>query len=161
MRGERFLEPMIYQAEISMKHTTITLAAQERREALAGWLMAGPAIILIAVFLITPFFMAFGLSFTNQRLVSPNPAEFVGLRNFQRMLTVRTLTLDPLSDASTGAYLRDEDGALVYPQLRDFTRSDEYPQYKGMRELTSFSAGMRKLSYLQAMWYFSKPWPIP
>ena len=37
------------------------------RQNSAGWLMAGPAFLLICLFLILPFLMAIGFSFTNQR----------------------------------------------------------------------------------------------
>ena len=56
--------------------------------------MAGPAFLLIVLFLITPFFMAVGFSFTNQRLVSPNPTEWVGTRNYERLFGIATLTLE-------------------------------------------------------------------
>lgn len=46
-----------------------------------------PALILLVVFLITPFVMAFILSFTNQRLVSPLPTRFIALRNYVRFFT--------------------------------------------------------------------------
>ena len=56
---------------------------------MTAWLMSGPAFILLIVFLIIPFLMAFGLSFTNQRLI-PNvnvPTQFIGLDNYGRMFT--------------------------------------------------------------------------
>lgn len=43
-----------------------------------------PACILLIIFMVVPFFSAFGLSLTNQKLI-PNPmvpAKFVGLRNY-------------------------------------------------------------------------------
>ncbi len=40
--------------------------------------------MLLIVFLTIPFIAAIGLSFTNQRLVSPLPTTFVGLRNYVR-----------------------------------------------------------------------------
>ncbi|MEL6528084.1 MAG: sugar ABC transporter permease, partial [Chloroflexota bacterium] len=46
-------------------------------EAIVGWLMMSPALILLCLFLLYPFVTAFTYSFTNQRLISPNPAEFV------------------------------------------------------------------------------------
>ncbi len=46
--------------------------------------LVGPAIVLLIVFLTIPFIAAIGLSFTNQRLVSPLPTTFVGLRNYVR-----------------------------------------------------------------------------
>lgn len=108
----------------------------DRWEALAGWLMASPAILLLLGFLIIPFFMAFGLAFTNQRLISPNPTEFVGARNFERLLTIRTLTVEPLLDEATGALILDEDGNLNYPRTRLFTRDNpDYPELAGLQEL--------------------------
>jgi multiple sugar transport system permease protein len=62
--------------------------AAEREDNIIAWLMSAPAIILLSVFLIIPFLMAFGLSFTNQRLI-PNvnvPTQFIGLTNYGRML---------------------------------------------------------------------------
>ncbi len=59
-----------------------------REDNITAWLMSAPAFALLGVFLILPFLMAFGLSFTNQRLI-PNvnvPTEFIGLRNYGRML---------------------------------------------------------------------------
>jgi multiple sugar transport system permease protein len=108
---------------------------------LAGWLMATPAFGLVVLFLIVPFIFAFVLSFTNQRLVSPNPTEFVGLRNFEQLLSVGVLPLEPERDAS-GEIVRDDTGAASYPAIRSFTRNNpDYPQYSGMREWFSLQLG--------------------
>ncbi|HBY95730.1 MAG: sugar ABC transporter permease [Ardenticatenaceae bacterium] len=67
---------------------TVRTVSRERSEQLTAWLFMAPAVILLLIFLITPFLMAFGLSFTDQRLI-PNPripTQFVGMRNFVRML---------------------------------------------------------------------------
>ncbi|MCB0182598.1 MAG: sugar ABC transporter permease, partial [Anaerolineae bacterium] len=64
----------------------------------AGWAMAAPAVGLILLFIIVPFFFAFGLSLTNQRLISPNPTEYVGLQNYRDLLDFGVLTLEPLRD---------------------------------------------------------------
>jgi len=46
-----------------------------------------PASILLLVFMILPFLMAFGLSFTNQRLIeSPRGTQFIGMANYFRIL---------------------------------------------------------------------------
>lgn len=46
-----------------------------------------PASILLLVFMVLPFLMAFGLSFTNQRLIqSPRGTQFVGMANYIRLL---------------------------------------------------------------------------
>jgi multiple sugar transport system permease protein len=57
-----------------------------RGEGLTGALMVGPAMTLIVLFLVVPVGLAFVLAFTNARLISPRPAEFVGLDNFVTLL---------------------------------------------------------------------------
>ncbi len=105
-----------------------------RGERRTGWLMAGPALVLVASFLILPFVLAFGFSFTNQRLLSPNPTEYVGLRNFERMLGVGLLTLDP-QVGPAGALVRDEAGSPTYERVRSYTRNNpDYPHLDRMRE---------------------------
>ncbi|WP_217712099.1 carbohydrate ABC transporter permease [Kitasatospora sp. NA04385] len=64
--------------------------AARRSEARAGLAMASPAVLLLLAFLIVPVLLGFVLSFTNARLVSPEPLRFVGLDNF-----VRAFTVDP------------------------------------------------------------------
>ena len=104
-----------------------------------GWLMAGPAAFVILCFVIVPFVFAIVFSFTNQRLVSPNPAEFTGLSNYSQLLGMSTLTLDPVKDA-TGAVKLTAEGTPEYPSLRTYTRNNpDYPGLEGMREWFSFS----------------------
>jgi multiple sugar transport system permease protein len=56
-----------------------TLAAAERRVA---WYFILPGLIMLAAFIVAPFLLAIGFSFTNQRLISPLPTRFVGLENY-------------------------------------------------------------------------------
>jgi multiple sugar transport system permease protein len=62
-------------------------AAYRREESLLAWLFSAPAIILLIVFLVVPFVMAIGLSFTDQRLIpNPNlPTQIVWFRNYARL----------------------------------------------------------------------------
>ena len=46
--------------------------------------MSSPALVLLTLFLGIPILLTFVLSFTNIRLVSPTPPNFVGLNNFVR-----------------------------------------------------------------------------
>lgn len=109
-----------------------------RREARVGIAMAAPATLLLALFLVLPFALGFVFALTNQRLFSPNPAEFVGLRNFENMLTLGTLTLEPERDAS-GAVLLDDAGEPKFPRLRRYTRNNpDYPELDRMREWFHF-----------------------
>ena len=119
------------------------------KEAIIGWLMAGPAVVLMLLFMIIPFLMAFAFSFTNQRLISPNPTEWVGTRNYERLLSVRFFTLEPTIDEITGDPLRDEDGNITYPRLREYTRNNpDYPELAGMREWHSWQIGDNRLVLL-------------
>ncbi len=117
------------------------MASQFLQSNRSGWLMAGPAVVLIAGFVILPFFFAIALSFTNQRLISPNPTEFVGVANYRQLLGIATITLDPVLD-DAGAVVMTDDGTPEYPPLRSLTRNNpEHPELDGMREWFSFGTG--------------------
>lgn len=51
----------------------------------AALLFILPGIIMLTIFIIFPFFMSFGLSFTNQRLISKLPTKFIGFENYERL----------------------------------------------------------------------------
>jgi multiple sugar transport system permease protein len=122
----------------------------------AGWAMAAPAFGLILLFIILPFTLAFGLSFTNQRLFSPNPTQWVGMANFQQLLGVGVLTLEPERDDS-GAIVLDDDGQPEYPRLRSFTRNNpDYPHLQGMQEWFSFQRGDNRTYVLASDVVFMK-----
>lgn len=107
----------------------------------AGWAFALPGFGLITIFIILPFFFAFYFSLTNQRLISPNPTEFVGLENYRQLLSVGTIVLEPERDED-GAVIRDKDGEIKYPRLRGFTRNNpDYPHLDRMREWFSWQTG--------------------
>ncbi|TIX75021.1 MAG: sugar ABC transporter permease, partial [Mesorhizobium sp.] len=58
-----------------------------------GWTFALPGFALIVTFIVLPFFFAIGLSLTNQRLLSPNATQFVGLENYRQLLGLGVVTL--------------------------------------------------------------------
>src|SRR6476646_8855101 len=53
-------------------------------------LMLLPAGVLLITFLLIPIGLTFGLAFTNARLISPRPAEFIGVDNFVRLFADET-----------------------------------------------------------------------
>ena len=55
-------------------------------EQTVAWLFMAPALLGLAVFILMPFVLAIILSFTNVRLGSPLPAEWVGWREYIRLL---------------------------------------------------------------------------
>ena len=62
-------------------------AKYKQRESLAAWGFAAPAVTLLAIFLVLPFLLALGFSFSDQRLISNSDmgTDFVGLRNYIRL----------------------------------------------------------------------------
>lgn len=77
---------------ISTRTTTSAIATPKkprwhRKEYYTAWAYTAPALILLLIFLIIPFFIAIYFSFTNERLVAgPLPTNFVGPSNFILML---------------------------------------------------------------------------
>src|SRR5690349_2295174 len=73
------------------------LSRRERRSARPGrsqnvvgaWMVA-PAFVLLVTFVIVPIALTFTLAFTNARLVSPQPIEFIGFDNFTRLFQSET-----------------------------------------------------------------------
>ncbi|MYH59947.1 MAG: sugar ABC transporter permease, partial [Boseongicola sp. SB0675_bin_26] len=114
-----------------------------------GLAVAGPAFLLIAAFLIIPFFMAIGFSFTNQRLVSPNPTEWVGTANYERLFGIAVLTLE--AERGADGAVRTKDGEPVFPSLRSYTRNrDDHPEYYRKREWFSFGRGDERRTFVLA-----------
>jgi len=94
-------------------------------ESITAWLMIAPAALGLVVFMIVPFFMAFYFSFTDTRLMSPNPPEVVGLENYKQLLCIKAISMEPWIDAETGEY----------PRSRTILRSEEYKGER-LQELT-------------------------
>ena len=62
-------------------------AKLKKNDCINAWLFALPALLGLFCFVLFPFLLAVVLSFTNLRLGSPLPTEFVGLIQYQRILT--------------------------------------------------------------------------
>ncbi|MEM1237836.1 MAG: sugar ABC transporter permease [Pseudomonadota bacterium] len=125
------------------------MASKLTRSNRAGWLMALPGAGLIAAFIIIPFFLAFTLSLTNQRLASPNPTEYVGFENYSDLLGLSIFTLEPERDEAGNAVI--EDGKIQYPRLRNFTRNNpDYPNLQGKREWFGWQSGENRVVVLSS-----------
>ena len=62
------------------------LQTMKKHDTVNAWLFALPALLGLFCFVLFPFLLAVGLSFTNLRLGSPLPTEFVGFTQYQRIL---------------------------------------------------------------------------
>ena len=122
----------------------------------AGWGFALPGFGLLAMFIVVPFFFAFFLSLTNQRLISPNPTENVGFENYRNLLSISVLTIEPERD-DNGDVVRDADGTPEYPRVRTFTRNNpDYPQLQGKREWFGWQSGENRRVVLPSDVVFMK-----
>jgi len=63
------------------------ISTLKKKETIAAWTFCALPLLFLLIFLITPFLIAFVISFSDQRLISnPNlPTQFVALRNFLRL----------------------------------------------------------------------------
>ncbi len=120
-------------------------------ERITAYAMFAPAAILLTLFLIVPFVLAFVLSLTNQPLVprletitNPDTGEttqqqaapdYVGTENYAELLRLKIFTVDPLTDEDTGEILRDDDGNVVYERSRTYLRPER------LEELIAFNLG--------------------
>lgn len=100
--------------------------------ALSVALFAVPAALLFLVFLVLPLLVAAGATLTNHRLVSPEKTEYIGLANFQRLLSLKLVTAEPLREAQPGALNR-------YPSWRALRAT--HPDLQGYREAFRVQAG--------------------
>src|SRR6478735_5572382 len=74
------LEPPVPEAAIS--HRQRRFGKSHGRT--AAWLVA-PAVVLVVLFILIPIALTFALAFTNAKLISPQPASFIGIDNFTRL----------------------------------------------------------------------------
>jgi multiple sugar transport system permease protein len=109
-------------------------------ERLLAYAMIAPAAMLLGLFLIAPFLMAFVLSLTNQPLVptlqavtdsatgqtiqQQKPPDFIGLGNYRNLLRIQLFPLNPLIDEQTGQILHNENGGIQYERTRTYLRPE-------------------------------------
>ena len=104
--------------------------------------MSFPALAGLLFFVVIPFILAISLSLTNQRLLSPNPTEFIGMQNYVRLLSIRPLTI-PAERDEQGKVMRDENGQIEFPRVRSIVRkNDALDGYKDV-----VSVDMRETRY--------------
>jgi multiple sugar transport system permease protein len=123
-------------AMILQKRNRTSIKSGESRYA---WGLAMPALTLIVGFIVLPVTVGLGLAFTNAQLLSPTAPAFTGLSNFSTLLGVATTTLNAEKNPD-GTFVTDENGEIVYENLRDRTREDsKYPNLIGKSEVRRFS----------------------
>ncbi len=71
-----------------------------RQQRIWGWIFLSPWIVGFVIFFAAPIIMSFIFTFTNFSLTNPDGIQFVGLRNWQKLLT------DPLAITALGVTFR-------------------------------------------------------
>ena len=115
-----------------------------RRDKKGMW-FAAPALALLTFSIVVPFLAAAVLTLTDQRMLTPNPTEFVGLDNYQRLLSI-TIRQVPKQFDETGEVVRDDDGNVVYERLRPILRANEAT--RAYQTLTEFNLGESRYAIL-------------
>lgn len=110
-----------------------------------GWLLSSPALLLMTIFVVIPLMMGFGWSITDKRLISPHPTQFIGLRNYDRILSIRIIPIAPILDES-GAQILDENGKPKFMRTRDVIRST--PLFQDFRLYTEFDFFSRRYALI-------------
>lgn len=82
MKSDTFINRSV---ALAQSHRKTQMSPMARQEEVAGWLMASPWILGILIWMVGPFGAAAYLSFTDYDILSRS--SFVGLENFQTMLT--------------------------------------------------------------------------
>ena len=101
-----------------------------------AWLMSAPALIGLFLFVALPLFGGVYWSFTNKRLISPLPTKYVGFQNYQNLLGLQIVRLEPEIDPATSQVRIDAEGNKVFPSARSIVRNN--PAYQGFRQWFSF-----------------------
>jgi multiple sugar transport system permease protein len=126
------------------------------RQNLHGWLFALPGFGLMVMFVVIPFIFAIVFSLTNQRLISPNPTEFIGVENYSNLLGLGGLVIEPIKD-DEGRWVLDSKGEYKYPRTRKFTRNNpDHPDIQGMKEWFSWQWDHKKVVVLASDPVFMK-----
>ena len=68
-----------------MKVKTVTAKKTLTKENLTGLAFITPAVVLLSIFLLVPFILTIGNSFTNYNILKPGATEFTGLKNFIKL----------------------------------------------------------------------------
>ena len=113
-----------------------TSKRSQGHETYYAWLMSAPALIGLVVFVALPLFGGVYWSLTNKRLISPLPTEYIGLQNYQNLLGVQIIRLEPEIDQATGQVRTDSEGNKIFPRARSIVRGN--PAYQRFREWFSF-----------------------
>ncbi|EWH11887.1 binding-protein-dependent transport system inner membrane protein [Catenovulum agarivorans DS-2] len=116
-----------------------------QQDKLTAGLMLVPALFLLFVFLCIPLVVSVGVSLTDERLISPNSARFVGLENYKKLLGLQIIEVNRFNRESGS-----EADEFVYKDKR----------YSKLRNLVRNNAELLGYSELSRFTVWDKSWVI-
>lgn len=131
------------------------ISALAKKEEKLAYLLLLPAFLILFIIAIYPLGSVFVTSFTDKTFASPEPQEFVGLANYQRLFSIKVMELPPLIDEDTGDIQRDPDtGRVEYEHpLRILPRQPS--RYRALFQFSLFGnryvVGARDPDFLHAL----------
>jgi trehalose/maltose transport system permease protein len=135
------------------KQASSDLAKQEQRLA---YILLAPTFLILLAIAIYPLMSVFFSSFTNATFASSKPTEFVGLQNYQSLLSMTIKVLPPKIDEATGQPEIDaRTGGIDYESPVTVLPRDPV-RYKPVTEFnlfgTQFVIGATDPEFIQSIW---------
>ena len=115
-----------------------------------------PAFLILVIIALYPLGQVFYTSFTDKEFASSTETNFVGLDNYQRLLSFTVKELEPVTDDQTGEVVFDEEsGETVYQRPIRVLPRDPY-LYRPAFEFSFFGnnyvVGARTPDFIRSVW---------
>jgi len=115
-----------------------------------------PAFLILLIIALYPLGQVFYTSFTNREFASTTETEFVGLDNYQALLSFTVRELEPVIDDQTGEQaVDDESGELVFERpIRVLPRDPHLyrPSFQFSLFGNRYVVGARTPDFIRAVW---------
>ena len=108
-----------------------------KREERTAYKLLLPALIILLVIAIYPLGQVFYTSFTDRQFASGQETEFIGFKNYQRLLSVTVQQLPQQIDPDTNEPVFDEEGKPVYERAINVLPREPY-RYRDYKQFSLF-----------------------
>ena len=132
------------------------LSELQKSEQRLAYLLLVPTFVILFVIAVYPLGSVFYNSLTNRKFASNQPVSFVGIQNYQRLLSIKIRELPPVLDEATGDQVIDEDtGEPVYERPLDILPTEPL-RYRELSQFNFFGnryvVGATDREFIRAIW---------
>ncbi len=113
------------------------LSELSKREERTAYKLLVPALVMLLLIAIYPLGQVFFTSFTDRQFASGQETEFIGLNNYQRLLSVTVRQLPQAVDPDTNQPVFDEGGMPVYERAINVLPREPY-RYRDYKQFSLF-----------------------